>query len=270
MNNLLQFVIRYSAFLLFLLLEIIALLLIVRYNEDQRAIFLNSSSIISGKMYNLADKAYKYNNLQSVADSLAAENARLRADLYNLERTFDHLPDDTRPLDSCLLLPYKIIPARVINNSINQRNNHFTIDRGAADGIRQGMGVISIHGVAGIVDQVGEKYSTAISILHSAARISASIRRNNFFGSLVWKEIDPSHMILEAVPRQAEIMIGDTVVTSGYSFIYPRGIFIGTVDRFWTEGGSNYYTIEVKLHEDIARLDRVYVVDYQEAKLEVE
>ena len=270
MNNLLLFVIRYSAFLLFLLLEIIALLLIVRYNDDQRSIFLNSSSIISGKMYNMADKAYEYNNLRNVADSLANENARLRAELYNMERTFDHLPGIEMPLDSCLLLPYNIIPARVINNSINQRNNHFTIDRGSKDGIRQGMGVISIHGVAGIVDQVGEKYSTAISILHSAARISASIRRNNYFGSLVWREIDPSHMILEAVPRQADIMIGDTIVTSGYSFIYPRGIFIGTVDRFWTEGGSNYYTIEVKLHEDIARIDRVYIRDYQEGRLEGE
>lgn len=264
MNNLLLFVIRYSAFLLFLLLEIISLVLIVRYNNDQRAIFLNSSSIISGKLYNAADKAYEYNNLRSIADSLASENARLRSQVFNLQRTFDHLPGVEQPLDSCLLEPYTIIPARVINNSIDQRNNHFTIDRGARDGIRSGMGVISQKGIAGIIDHVGEQYSTAISILHSAARVSASIKRNNYFGSLVWREIDPAHMILEAVPRQAEIYIGDTIVTSGYSFIYPGGLFIGTVDRFWTEGGSNYYTIRVKLHEEIARLDRVYVVEYTE------
>ena len=267
MNNLLLFVIRYSAFLLFLLLEIISLFLIVKYNKDQRSIFINSSSIISGKLYNVADKAYEYNNLRSVADSLAAENARLKTDLYNLQRTFDHLPDGTQPLDSCLLEPFRLIPARVINNSINQRNNHFTIDRGVGDGIRKGMGVISPNGIAGIIDEVGTQYSTAISILHSAARISASIRRNQFFGSLVWKEIDPTHMILEAIPRQADIQIGDTIVTSGYSFIYPKGIFIGTVEKYWTEGGSNYYTIEVKLHEDIARLDRVYVVEYREESL---
>src|SRR5687768_17565378 len=141
MNNLLLFVIRYSAFLLFLLLEIIALFLIVKFNKDQRSIFINSSSIISGKLYNVADKAYEYNNLRSVADSLAAENARLKADLYNLQRTFEHLPDGTQPIDSCLLEPFNLIPARVINNSINQRNNHFTIDRGVHDGIREGMGV---------------------------------------------------------------------------------------------------------------------------------
>lgn len=270
MNNLLLFVIRYSAFLLFLLLEIIALFLIVRYNDAQRSIFLNSSSIISGKLYSSADKIYEYNNLRAVADSLGLENAKLKTELFNLQRTFDHLPGTEQPLDSCLLQPYKVIYARVISNSINQRNNHFTIDRGSTDGIKPGMGVISLHGIAGIIDEVGEQYSTAISILHSAARISASIKRNQYFGSLVWKEIDPDHMILEAVPRQADIQKGDTIVTSGYSFIYPKGIFIGTINRFWTEGGSNYYTIEVELHEDIGRLDRVYVIDYTEDKVPVQ
>lgn len=268
MNNLLLFIIRYSAFLLFLLLEIVAIVLIVKYNDEQRSIFLNSSSIFSGKLYNMADKAYEYNNLRIIADSLASENAQLKTSLFNIQRTMDHISTGEQSMDSCILEPFRIIHARVINNSINQRNNHFTIDRGSRDGLRQGMGVVSPHGIAGIIDQVGDQYSTAISILHSAARVSASIRRNQYFGSLVWKEIDPAHMILEAIPRQADIQIGDTIVTSGYSFIYPRGIFIGTVERFWTEGGSNYYTIEVKLHEDIARLDRVYVVEYTEGNLE--
>jgi rod shape-determining protein MreC len=264
MNNLLLFIFRYSAFLLFVLLEIVALVFIVRYNEDQHAIFLNSSAMFSGKLYKMADNTYKYGHLRAIADSLAHENAELKTELFNTERTFQHYSVTDKPLDSCILEPFKIISASVINNSINQRNNHFTIDRGARDGIRKGMGVISPHGIAGIVDEVGDQYSTAISILHSAARISASIKRNNFFGSLVWKEINPAYMVLEAIPRQADILVGDTIITSGYSFIYPRGIFIGTVNRFWTEGGSNYYTIEVRLQEDISRLDRVYVVDYKD------
>lgn len=264
MNNLLLFIFRYSAFLLFVLLEIVALILIVRYNEDQRTIFLNSSTVFSGKFYKMADKAYKYGHLQIIADSLADENAKLKAEVFNMERTLQHLSNSEKPIDSCILETFKIISASVINNSINQRNNHFTIDRGTDDGVRNGMGVISPHGIAGIVEDVNGHYATAISVLHSAARISSSIKRNNFFGSLVWKATSPEYMILEAIPRQADIFIGDTIITSGYSFIYPRGIFIGTVHRFWTEGGSNYYTIEVKLQEDIARLDRVYVVVYNE------
>lgn len=265
MNNLFLFIFRYSAFLLFVLLEIVALVLIVRYNEDQRVIFLNSSSVFSGKLYKMADKAYKYGHLQIIADSLADENAELKARLFNMERTFQHFSGTEKPLDSCILEPFRIISASVINNSINERNNHFTIDRGSRDGIENGMGVISPHGIAGIVEKTGEQYASAISVLHSAARISASIKRNNFFGPLIWKEANPEFMILEAIPRQADIRIDDTIITSGYSFIFPRGIFIGTVHRFWSEGGSNYYTIEVKLQEDISRLERVYVVDYKEA-----
>jgi rod shape-determining protein MreC len=172
-----------------------------------------------------------------------------------------------KPLDSCILESYNLIPAQIINNSINQRNNHFTLDKGREHGIRTGMGVITRQGIAGIVDEVGDQYCTAISILHSAVQISAAIKRNGFFGSLVWKDMDPGHMILEAIPRQADILVGDTVITSGYSYKFPKGIFIGTVERFWTEGGSNYYTIEVKLHEDLARMDRVYAVEYTDEYL---
>ena len=270
MNNLLQFVIRYSAFLLFLLLEVVALILVVRYNENQQSIFANSSSILSGKLYKLADDAVHYNHLQVTVDSLSAYNAKLEERIFNLERSIQKLVPADKPIDSCILEPFKIIDAQVINNSINLRNNHFTIDRGSKDGIRAGMGVISPHGIAGIIDQVGENYSVAISVLHSAARISAAIKRNEYFGSLVWKEVDPGHMILEAIPRQADILVGDTIIISGFSFIYPKGIFIGTVERFWTEGGSNYYTIEVRLHEDIARLNRVYVIDFTENELTTE
>ncbi len=261
MNNLLQFVIRYSAFLLFLLLEMAALVLVIRYNENQKSIFLNSTSILSGKLYEMTEDAIHYNRLQVTVDSFASETALLKEKIFNLERSLQKVSPAEKPLDSCILESFKVIEARVISNTVNQRNNHFTIDRGKADGVRKGMGVISPHGVAGIIDQSGEKYARAISVLHSAARISASIKRNEYFGSLLWKEINPGYMILEDIPKQADIFEGDSIVTSGYSFIFPKGIFIGTVERFWTEGGSNYYTVEVKLHEDIARLDQVYVID---------
>lgn len=270
MNNLLQFVIRYSAFLLFLLLELVALVLVVRYNENQQSIFTNSSSILTGKLYEVTQDAIHYNRLQVTVDSFAVETAALKEKIFNLERRLQKVTPAEKSPDSTILETYQIIEARVISNTVSQRNNHFTIDRGREDGLRSGMGVISPHGIAGIVNHVGEKYASAISILHSAARISASIRRNQYFGSLVWKEIDPGHMVLEGVPKQADILIGDSIVTSGYSFIFPKGIFIGTVDRFWTEGGSNYYTIDVRLHEDIARLDQVYVIHFNDNELKPE
>lgn len=253
--------------MLFLLLELVALILVVRYNENQKSIFANSSSILSGKLYELTEDVIHYNRLQVTVDSFATETAALKEKIFNLERSLQKVSPVEKPLDSCILETYQIIEARVISNTVNQRNNHFTIDRGLDDGVIAGMGVISPHGVAGIIDRVGDKYATAISILHSAARISASIKRNEYFGSLVWREIDPGHMILEDIPRQADILIGDSIVTSGYSFIFPKGIFIGTVEKFWTEGGSNYYTVDVRLHQDIARLDHVYVINFMDQEL---
>jgi rod shape-determining protein MreC len=267
MNNLLQFVIRYSAFLLFLLLELVALVLVIRYNENQQSIFINSSSIFSGTLYELTEDAIHYNRLQGTVDSFATETAVLKEKIFNLERSLQKVSPAEKPLDSCILESYKIIEAKVISNTINQRNNHFTIDRGRQDGVKTGMGVISAHGVAGIIDHAGVKYATAISILNSAARISASIQRNAYFGSLVWKEIDPGHMILEDIPKQADILVGDSIITSGYSFIFPKGLFIGTIDKFWTEGGSNYYTIDVRLHEDIGRIDQVYLIKFVDEEL---
>ncbi len=267
MNNLLQFVIRYSAFILFLLLEAVALTLVVKYNENQKGIFQHSSSLFTGRLYKMADEVYKYNHLQTFADSLADENARLKEKVFNLERSVQRLLPVDQPIDSCILNDYHLISAQIINNSINQRNNHFTIDKGKKEGIKNGMGVISRQGIVGIIDETGEDFATAVSILHSGVQISAAIKRNGYFGSLVWKEIDPAHMVLEAIPGQADIQIGDTIITSGYSYIFPKGIYIGKVERFWTEGGSNYYTIEVRLHEDIARMNRVYVVEYLEENL---
>ena len=267
MNNLLQFVIRYSAFILFLLLEAIALTLVVRYNTNQKGIFQHSSTVISGKLYKVADDVYQYNHLQTFVDSLASENAQLKEKVFNLERSVQRLLPADQTMDSCILESYHLIAAQIINNSINQRNNHFTLDKGTKDGIKEGMGVVSEQGIVGIIEEAGKEYSTAVSILHSAVQISAAIQRNGYFGSLVWKETDPAHMILEAIPGQAEIRIGDTIITSGYSFIFPKGIFIGKVEQFWTEGGSNYYTIKVRLHEDNARMNRVYVVENQDENL---
>jgi rod shape-determining protein MreC len=156
MNNLLQFVIRYSAFLLFLLLELVALVLVVRYNENQQSIFTNSSSIFSGKLYEMTEDVIHYNRLQITVDSFATETAALKEKIFNLERSLQKVTPAEKPIDSCILETYQIIEAKVISNSINQRNNHFTIDRGREDGVAPGMGVISPHGVAGIIDRVGE------------------------------------------------------------------------------------------------------------------
>ncbi len=135
-----------------------------------------------------------------------------------------------------------------------------TINRGLKEGVRHGMGVVDDAGIVGIVDNTSPSFSRVLSILHGSSRISASLKSSGYFGTLVWRGFNPTKMSLEAIPKHAVIHSGDTVQTSGYSHIFPQGITIGIVDTFWIDGGSNFYTIDVNLNNDLSKTDQVYVV----------
>ena len=238
MQSLIQFLIRFSAFFLFLALEVICFWLIIRNNDHQRSIFLNSSNIISAKANDWYDRAVEYSQLQEFADSLARENARLKSELYN-NRAYQELQKNVQ-VDSLLNQRFETISAQVINNSVTSRNNEITIDRGRDDGILPGMGVIGERGIVGIVRHASGSFSSVLSVLHSSAKVSASISRTNYFGSLEWKGFDPTTLSLEAVPKHADVRVGDTVQTSGFSHIFPAGVMIGIVDTFAIQGGKQF------------------------------
>ena len=253
MQNLLQFLFKNGAFFLFLILESFCLFLIVRANQHQRTIFLHSSQMISDKLNDEFDAFLDYWQLNQIADSLANENARLKTALYN--RT--SLAGPTSVVDSA---GFEIVVAKVINNSIAQSNNYITIDKGTRHGLEKGMGVISADGPVGIITDCQGRYSRVISLLNRDTRISTSIRRNNYFGTLYWHGFNPRMMRLGAIPKHADLQVGDTVQTSGYSYIFPPEIMIGTIDTFWLDRGSNFHTIKVRLENDLSKLDYVYVI----------
>lgn len=258
MQNLIQFLFRHGVFFLFLLLEVICLYLVVRSNAKQQEIFLTSSNRITGKLYEKTDEFIEYWQLKESVDSLARENARLRKLLYAAKS--GQKIDAEGSFDSVFLEQYSIVPARVINNSISSIKNYITLDKGADHGIIPGMGVIDEHGIVGIISDASRSFARVISILHSDAMISASIKRNRYFGSLVWKGFNPRMMVLEAIPKHAEIFVGDTVETSGFSRIFPKGLMIGTVERFRIDKGSNFYTVDVRLINDLSNVQQVYVI----------
>jgi rod shape-determining protein MreC len=258
MQNLIQFLIRFSAFFLFVALEVVCFLFIIRYNDGQREIFLNSSNMVSAQLNEWYDGMVEYSNLREYADSLAIENAKLKSALYNNTSYLELEERDV--LDTVYRQKFHTIRAQVINNAVTSRNNSLTIDRGSTDGIRKGMGVVGDEGIIGVVRAVQPSFSSVLSILHSASRISVALRRNHYFGTLVWKGFHPGKMAMEAVPKHADIRIGDTIETSGYSHIFPQGILVGTVDTFWIEGGSNFFSISVSIVNDMSNLNHVYVV----------
>ncbi len=256
MHNAFQLIAKYGVHILFVVLEIICFNLIIRYNPSQRNIFLNSSNIYASRLQNVRAQFDQYLSLKEVNDSLMRQNANLIENLIVIEYATKSIPN----ADS-LYLAYDLIPTTICRNDIFKRNNHITLCSGNREGIEAGMGVIeSTAGIVGIVNNVTENFAQVISILNPQAKISCSIKNRNTHGTLVWRNRDPLHMTLEDVPKHHKIVKGDTIITSGYSTIFPRGILVGTVEDYTIESGSNSYSVSVKLFNDLTKLQYAYVV----------
>lgn len=259
MRNLIYLFVQYGGVIAFGILEIVCMFLVVNYNGKQNAIFINSSKTISGVFYERANQIAEFWSMSAVSDSLAEENARLRAELRNARFVETILKDSVD--NEKTSQRYTFIAADIINNSIHRHSNSLTINRGANHGIQERMGVFDDKGIVGITRNVGPRFSQVMSILHKESKVSAVIQRNNYFGPLIWPGNNPKKATLSDIPKHAKLIKGDTIATSGYSTIFPAGLMIGTIDTFWLEPGSNFYTIDVNLSNDLSRAKYVYVVN---------
>jgi rod shape-determining protein MreC len=258
MRNLWIFISKYNAFFLLIIFLTISFYLLVNNNSYQRASTWNSSNLIIGQSYQRVNDFNSYLTLGRTNDSLAAENARLKNQLKT--SFFDDSLVEKTVNDTLTQQQYTYIVAKVVNNSIHQKNNYITINRGLKHGIQKGMGVISSKGIVGIVLNVSEHFATIQSVLHSDTRISASV--NGEIGSLVWGEenYDPRLAMLKDVPNHVIVKKGNRVVTSGYS-LFPSGIEIGRITRTGIKGGDSFSDIELWLSTDFSKLQYVYVIN---------
>ncbi len=268
MRSLLRYLLKNYAFVLFLLLEGVALTLLFTYNSYQRSRYLNSSNRITGNIYDTYNSVVQYFHLTQINKNLAEENAELRTLLKNragIVAADDSMFISGQETDTL----YRFTPARVINNSVNRQFNYFTLNKGREDGIESDQGVISGGGIVGVVTQVSESYAVGISVLNSRWSISAMVKKSGYFGSLIWRGENYSVADLTEIPLHVDISPGDSVVTSGYSSIFPEGIMIGTIQDFSRPAGENYYNIKVELSTDFKNLSYVEVIENQD-KPEIE
>ncbi len=201
----------------------------------------------------------EYIHLKDDNASLAEDNARLRNSLKDALYENDTL--HTTIVDSTNHQQYNFITAKVINNSVNRRNNYLTLNKGSMQGIKPEMGVISSDGIVGIVKQVSPHFCTVMSLLHKDARISAKIKRNDFFGSLVWEGGSPFFASLKEIDKTVPVQKGDTIVTTSFSSIFPAGIMIGRITDSRVAAGSNFHDIEVHLSTPFQKLSHVYIIN---------
>ncbi len=257
MQNLILLFIRYSHFFVFLLLELLCLFLIVRYNGTQRDIWLNSSSMITGRVSNTFDNWTDYFDLREEAFKLATENAKLKEQLLNLQKI------SPSNIDSLALAnqQYLLIPAKITNKSVNTLDNYFTLNRGRKHGIQPDMGVISKTGIIGIVKSASEEYSRVLTILHRQSSIVAANKRTDAFGTLKWNGPDYRFAKLGAYSKHESIEVGDTIITSEYSNHFPEGIMIGTVKEKSLSKSDYFYNITIALNNNLHTEKHVYIID---------
>jgi len=258
MQRILLFLYRLRAFLLFVLLEVVAIWLIVTYNSPQGAAFFNSSNQVSGRVLTLQDSFMEYFYLSSANDALAEKNAQLIKELQYYQRPADSVHFN---LDSTLLYNFEFRSAKIINNSIHLNQNHLTLNKGRRHGVREGMGVFNEEGIIGRVKGVSTNFASVISLLHTEVLVSSKIKRTDVFGSTKWDGKDPQKAKLIYVPRHVQIQAGDTIVTSGYNSVFPEGINIGVVEEVGTGEETNYLDITIKLTADFSKLTYVYLVE---------
>ena len=259
MHNLFKLLIKYGAFFLFIFLEIICFILIVNFNKEQNEIYLHSANLFSAKITENYHDFEEFLHLKTVSDSLASENAKLKQALQSLR--LDRTSNSDTLYNADTIPQFIYYPAKIISKTINKRNNYFTINKGKQHGLQNGMGIINEEGILGYIIKTSNQYSLVLSILHSQARVSAAIRKKDYHGSLTWKSSSPKKMHLESIPKHANLKVGDTIQSSGYSRIFPDEILIGRIDTFTLSRGSNFFEIEVDLFADIASAKYVYAVE---------
>ncbi|KIA82689.1 rod shape-determining protein MreC [Flavobacterium sp. AED] len=256
MQQIFNFIFKNSNRLLFLLLLGISLVLTIQSHSFHRSKIISSANFLSGGVYEKVNSVNEYLNLKTQNDALAQENAELKSLLFNRKDT-----TAVQKLDSLKgVKADDIIVSKVIHNSYNVYENYLTLNSGELQGVKPDMGVINSLGIVGIIDNTSPHYATVISILNKKSQINAKIKKSNHFGSLVWNGKSTGFVQLIDVPRLAAIRKGDTIVTGGQSVIFPENINIGTIAKIYIDNQTNYYTLDVKLFNDMTNLGHVYII----------
>jgi len=262
-QGLLDIIKNYLHWIVFLLLEAVSLVLLFRFNPYQNSVWFSKVTQVAGYVAEQEEHLFSYLNLGEENRQLTRQNIVLQYNLEQMRKELAQLKHDSTLTERTLteqLAGQELIPARVSDNSIRQRDNLIVINRGREDGVETEQGVLSGTGVVGIVSQVGRHYATVIPVLNSKSSISCRIRATQYFGYLHWRGGNPLIAILDDVPRHARVKVGDIVETSGFSNVFPEGIFVGKVmDIADSEDGLSY-TLHVQLSTDFSNLTEVVVV----------
>jgi rod shape-determining protein MreC len=264
MQRLLEFLFKKGHWFVFILCEAISIMFIYRYNAYHRNVFLSSANTVAGYTSSIYNYGASYIKLRDDNKILFERNSMLEMEIFDLRQQIQTLKANMLSFDSIMAdagtAEYSYITAQVVNSSISGYLNYITINKGLKDGVTADMGAVSIYGIVGIVSTVDDHFSVIIPILNPKSRISCKLYRGDYYGTLSWDGRDVRYANLEELPLHAEFQEGDTVVTSGYSAVFPPGVIVGTVAGLDDSRTHNFYSLKVKLATDFQKLKAVRVL----------
>lgn len=263
MHNLLDFVRKYSYFFLFILLEVASLALLFRFNSYQGSVWFSAANSAVARIDGFYGNTLAYINLNEVNKDLTARNIQLQREAELLRSQLHQLTKDTTLTEQIMhekLKDYTMIPATVVSNSNERDNNYLVIDKGTIDGIKPEMGVVGGGGVVGIVYLTGPHHSLVIPVTNRKSSISCRVRGQSYFGYLQWDGSSMRRAYVDDIPRYARVKKGEAVETSGYSSVFPPGIFVGRIRSISNSPDGQSYKLDVTLGTNFANLRDVEVV----------
>lgn len=274
MRNLLDFLSRHNHWFVFLILEVISFVLLFHYNSYQGSVWFSSANAVSGKVFEWNSAVGQFFSLTDVNRKLTERNIYLEREVEMLTEQINKANKDTTAIErmqQSVMKGYETIPAKIVNSSLDKANNLITIDKGAADGVKKDMGVVSGTGIVGIVYLTSDHYSVVIPVLNQQSNISCTIKGRGYFGYLNWSGGSPEYAYINDIPRHAHFRLGDYIVTSGYSSVFPAGIFVGRIKHVYNSEDGMSYRLKITLSTDFARLRDVCVINDKEMdkKLEI-
>jgi len=264
-RNIFLFIRRYFNFLFFLVLQIIALSFLFRYNKFHEAAFMGIANELTGRVSSKYSNVEYYFHLKKTNEALASQN----------ELLLNAQPGNFQSPDTALLLKKDTVAydtmgsfrryiwrsARVVNNTVGLQNNYLTIHRGEKQGIVKDMGVISPSGLVGMVVNASDNFAVVMTMLNRQSSVSAKLKKTGEIGKIQWDGESPRLVTMINVPKSVQIVKGDSIVTSGYSLSFPPGILIGTVEEVVSDKSSNFFSLKVKPSTNFYNLEYVNVVE---------
>jgi rod shape-determining protein MreC len=233
--------------------------LVVMHNSYQNMLFFRHTSAISTSISDHLPAFEQYFNLKKENSYLEDENLKLKNELEKIRTEIRFSFSDSLAENRSFDVDYVYLPAKAVNVTINRTKNYLTIDKGSNDGVNENMAVCSYQGVVGMIKNVTNNYSVVLPLINTSLRLSAKIKKNNYYGSLQWDGEDYRYSYLRDIPFHVNVEQGDTIVTSGFSSIFPEGEIIGyveSVDRVT----ANFLLIKVELATDFNNLYQLYII----------